>query len=170
MTYEFDNFGKLVMPTAAQLEQADEDVSIIVLDQGLLEDDRPYWAYIAVKPSMYAEFIYNTSQQIEVDLEDYGEIIKMGYEEEVPAWAMEEMRSQYNFDDQYVEKLGQKILVVQTSFLQQRELKRIYAIVAMLKKRATEQQQMQQQQKLQGGKPQPQQKLPGKQQAKKKAK
>jgi hypothetical protein len=148
MPHEFDNFGNLVPPSEEQLAAADEETEIIVLDQGVLEDETPYWAYLSIKPSRYAEFIQKTSQQIPIDLEEYGEILNQGYEEEVPYWAIEEMQSQYQFDDNYIDQLTNRLMALQKTFMQQNELKRIYAIVAHMKK--TQQQLAEKQQAVKG--------------------
>ena len=55
--YQFDKSGKLIPPSPDELLAADANSSIIVLDRGKLKSGNPYWAYVAVKPSKYAEFM-----------------------------------------------------------------------------------------------------------------
>ncbi|NBX03990.1 MAG: hypothetical protein EBR02_08045 [Alphaproteobacteria bacterium] len=135
MTHEFDKSGKLIEPSAEQLSAADGELDIIVLDSGIMEDGAPYWAYIAIKPSHYKEFMRMTRQGQPIILEEYGEILKHGFDEHVPLEAVDAMREEYGFDENYVEKLGKKLVEVQTVFIKQRENQRLTDIVAMMKKK-----------------------------------
>jgi hypothetical protein len=133
MSYEFDASGKLLPPSAQDLANADADLDIIVFDEGTLKDGSPYWAYIAIKPSKYATFMTLTQRGEPIALEEYGRLIKHGFEAEVPRAVKEAMKQDYGFDDAYITKLGQRLVEAQTTFLKQRETVRISDIVAMLK-------------------------------------
>jgi hypothetical protein len=133
MNYHFDKSGKIMPPSAEELAVADAEVDIIVLDTGTFEDGTPYWAYVGIKPSKYSTFMGMTSQQKLIAFEDYGTILKHGFEKEVPAHIKEEMKNNHNFDEHYIERLRKDIIDTQTVFLKQQEAKRINDIVSMLK-------------------------------------
>jgi len=135
MAYEFDTSGKIKPLTAAELEAADVDSYILVLIQGLLKSGRPYWAYLAVKPSKYKEFLQANKENKSIRHKDYGKVIKRGFDKNVPLVVQEEMKAKYGFDENYIENLTQKIKSAKTEFLKQQDDKKISDIVAMLKKR-----------------------------------
>lgn len=64
----------------------DEVARIIVLVYGFLADEKPFWAYVAVKPSMYQEF-QRRQQAGTLDLYQFdplGEVIVSGTGETPP--------------------------------------------------------------------------------------
>jgi len=121
--------------TPEELAAADKDSAVIVCDYGTSADGRPYWVYLAVKPSMYKQFLKETAAHRPISFEEYGEILKYGYDQEVPLAVKEEMKLKYNFDDQYMAKLTQKVIQAQIVFFKNKETQRIGDIVAMLKKK-----------------------------------
>jgi len=133
--FTFDSSGTLKEPTAAEVAAADSDSAIIVLNRGKLDDGAPYWAYIAVKPSRYREFIKATEERRRVLLEEYGAFLHYGYGEDVPESVREEMKSSYGFDENYVDNLTKKVKDARAAFFKQQENQRIDDIVTMLKKK-----------------------------------
>ena len=101
----------------------------------MMEDGRPYYAYIAVRPSMYKEFKEITDAGEGLTLGEYGEVIAAGFEAKPPRAVVKDMRETYGFDEQFTEKLVQKIRQEQTVFMEQQEKKRLDNIVDMLKKK-----------------------------------
>ena len=136
-TSMFKPSGELMPPTAEELAEADKDAAILCYTNGLLEDGRPYYAYIAVKPSKYQEFKKLTDARMGLTLGDYGEVIAGNFEASPPPEVVAEMRDKYGFDEHYAEKVVQKIRREQTTFMEQKEKKRLDDIVAMLKMKQT---------------------------------
>jgi len=136
MSYQFEKSGKLKKYTAEELAEADKTSSMLALDQGMLEDGKtPYWAYIAVKPSKFEEFIKITAARQKMNLADYGEILEYGFDAQVPESVQETMKSKYGFDKDYKTKLVDKVKQAQAEFLKSQENQRLGDIVAMLKKK-----------------------------------
>jgi hypothetical protein len=75
------------MNTTPQPSFAPDDVArILVLVYGFLADEKPFWAYVAVKPSMYPEFQRQQAAGA-LDLykfEPFGEVIVSGSGEAPP--------------------------------------------------------------------------------------
>lgn len=136
MAYQFDNMGKLRQLTAQELAEADKDSSVIVEDKGTMANGEPYWVYIAVKPSKYAEFMQLTSQRKPLNMYEYGKLLAYGFESEVPAAVKAEMKVRYGCDDNFMTTLAKEVREAQTEFIKQQETQRISDIVAMLKKKA----------------------------------
>jgi hypothetical protein len=134
VTYQFDKDGRLKAPTREELAQADSSSAVVVLDQGVLEDGSPYWAYVAVKPSKYSEFMQLAARRTPIRLGDYGAILKYGFDPDVPSQVREEMKRERGFDDDYLPRLAQEVIQAQKEFLTGQEAKRISDIVAMMKK------------------------------------
>jgi len=132
-TLVFDESGKLKPPTAEELAEADRDTAILCYTTGVLDDGRPYYAYIAVTPSRYSEFMQKTKARYVMVLGEYGTVIAAGFETEAPAEVKQEMRDKYGFDEEYQEKLIQRVRAEQDTFMKAKEDKRIMDIVAMLK-------------------------------------
>jgi len=121
------------MPTAAELAAADSHSAIIVLDQGSMKTGRPYWAYLAVTPSKYKEFIEATKARKPIRHKDYGKVLKHGFAKQVPLDVQDEMKREHGFDEHYLETLAKELRVARTQFDKQQEDKKIGDIVAMLK-------------------------------------
>ena len=136
MAFRFDPSGKIQSPSREALEAADNGgESIIVLDQGVLADGTPYWAYIAVNPSKYREFIQLSKAKKPKRLDAYGTILKYGFERDIPEAAKQVMKDEYGFDEHYETKLVGQIKAARLTFLKQQESQRIGDIVNMLKKK-----------------------------------
>jgi len=129
----FDDSGKLRTPSAVELLAADCENAILSYTTGTMEGGRHYYAYIAVKPSMYEEFYALTAQHQSIILGDYGTVIAAGFEKEAPPEVRREMRDMYGFDEHYVEKLQVEIQQQSKSFHDRREEKRLTEILTLLK-------------------------------------
>ena len=130
----FKSSGELLPPTEEELVEADKDCYILCYTDGMMPDGRPYYAYIAVKPSKYLEFKKITDAGDGLTLADYGEVIAGDFETKPPQSVVDEMREKYHFDEQFTEKLVRKIRAEQDAFMEHREKQRLDKIVAMLKK------------------------------------
>ncbi len=135
MTYKFKENGELDELTAAELVAEDAYSAITVLDRGVTADGTPYWLYIDVKPSKFQDFVRAVRSGTPKVFEDYGTILKFGYDKEVPESVKEEMKQQYGFDENCIENLKKDIRAEQKKFLEKKEDNRIGDIVAMLKKK-----------------------------------
>lgn len=131
--YAFDNAGKLKMPTAEQLAESDKTVGIISYTTGVFEDGRPYYAFITVKPSKYAEFHRMTKERRALKLTDYGIIITGDFLPEAPADVVRHMEKEYGYDFDFEEKLKEEVVKQRAANSNKQEEKRIMDIVAMLK-------------------------------------
>jgi hypothetical protein len=134
MPYQFEKKGTVKSMAAEQLAAADAANSYVIeLDHGTLEDGTPYWAYIAVKPSKYEEFKRITAAHQPIVLADYGNILKYGFDQQVPDAVKEEMKREYAWDDNYLTTLANDVKKEQGVFIKKQEEMRITDIVAMLK-------------------------------------
>jgi hypothetical protein len=134
MKHQFEQSGALKMLTAEELATADEHSSVIVLDRGMAEDGKTYWAYVAVKPSQYGAFMRASAARQTIRLSDYGKILKWGMGTEVPADIQEAMRREHGFDEKYMSRLAAEVKQAQAEFLKTQDDSRIANIVSMLKK------------------------------------
>lgn len=121
--------------TAEELSEADNGQPIIILNTGTLDDGTPYWAYVAIKPSRYREFMDASEKGKTLSLGNYGEIIQCGMEEKVPDNVKEEMKHLYGCDDNCMDKLTEDIRRARTEFLNQQQNKRIADVLAILKRK-----------------------------------
>jgi hypothetical protein len=134
MEFQFETSGKLKQLTDAELASTDAESAFIVYDDGILADGSHFWLYIAVKPSKYRDFMDKTKRREMINYPDYGDIIKFGRDEIVPAAIKDEMKQQYGFDDNYEAVVIDKFKKAQIEFLAKQEKSRIDDIVSMLKK------------------------------------
>lgn len=136
MNYNFDKSGNIQELTKEELVEADKNSSVLIKNTGKLSDGTPYWAYIAVRPSKYKEFIQATKAQLPICLTEYGVILECGFEETVPDEIMEKMKELYEYDEHYMDNLARDIRASKAIFLKEQEDKRINDIVTMLKKKS----------------------------------
>lgn len=132
-TFKFDASGKIGQPTAEEWASADQESAIISLSTGLQADGTPYYAYIAVKPSTYAEFYRLSKQNHPLDLEKYGTIIAAGPESEPPENVTSRMIVDYGFDKNFENNLNAEFQKERSQFAVVNEDKRLMDIVAMMK-------------------------------------
>jgi len=134
-SFAFDASGHLKPPSAEALTAADEDTAILAYTTGTIEDGTPYYAYVAVKPSRYAEFHAMTAARETMTISDYGKIIRGGYAPAAPPEVVKEMREKYGFDEHYAEKLRREFYAQQKTFLASQEEARLDGIVTLLKRK-----------------------------------
>jgi len=134
-TMDFETSGKVKKPSAEQLLAADPQASILACTTGIMDDGQPYYAYIAVKPSMYEEFYALTSARQPLVLGDYGTVIAAGFGTQPPPEVAREMREQYGFDEHYLEKLQAEVNRQGKIFHEKKEEERLTGIVEMLKEK-----------------------------------
>ena len=132
-SFAFEGAGKVKLSSGEELAKADQETAILAYTSGTTDDDRPYYAYVAVKPSKYQEFYALTSAKQALVIAEYGTIICGGFEEKPPLEVMNEMREIYGFDDGYEERLAQEAKRQLVAFLEKEEKARIDGIVRMLK-------------------------------------
>ena len=130
----FEASGRSLL-SQEELVAADETSAILALSQGKLSDGSPYYAYIAIKPSLYREFDVRTKAGDALTLSEYGTVITIGYDTEPPADVAAEMREKYGFENDYETNLINEAKIQQREFLKKKEEERIRDIVARLKKK-----------------------------------
>ncbi len=135
--YSFESSGKLSTPSTEELQKADDSSAIIAYTNGVTEDGRPYYAYMAVKPSRYREFYELTSARKAIVLNDFGNIIEGGFEESPPANIVQRMRNEYGFDENYEKAIKEEVSRQRGKFTAAQEEKRLMDIVAMMKAKKT---------------------------------
>ncbi len=99
------NFGITINSQTSQLsvvERSGDDIKrIIVVVTGMLENGKPFWMYVAVKPSQYRRFLQSQSNGT-LDLynfESYGEVIQGGDDGPLPPDNVtRELAALYNVD------------------------------------------------------------------------
>lgn len=133
VTYTFESSGNIQVPSQQELKEIDDEVAIITYTNGTTEDGRPYYAYLAVKPSKYTEFHERTSASETIVLNDYGNIIACGFETGPPPEVIRQMREEYGYDEHYAQKLKSEASRQRKIFSARQEEKRVQDIVAMLK-------------------------------------
>jgi hypothetical protein len=138
MEYQFDAFGNLKTNTLQEIATMESDSdAVIVFDHGSTDDGRPWWAYIAVRPSRYDEYLLARKGHQAILLSDYGTVLKYGFNAEVPLTAKEEMKERYGFDEHFRENLLRDIQQAREAFLKQRD-NEISDIVKRLKHKAAD--------------------------------
>jgi hypothetical protein len=133
MSIRLESTGKVQKPTAEELKAADENSGVLCLSKGVLDSGKPYFAYIAVKPSKFEEFYRRSSARETFVLDDYGMIIYMDELPEPPIEVQENMREFYGFDEDLPKKLLEELKTARAEYGVKNEEKRIMDIVAMLK-------------------------------------
>lgn len=129
----FDTDGTPKPPSDTALEEADTSAAILTYTSGTTQDGTPYYAYIAVTPSLYAEFHRKTTNRESMQLSDYGTIVAAGFDVEAPDDVARAMRETYGFDDRYEYKLVQQARRRQSEFLRSLEHARVKEALAKLR-------------------------------------
>lgn len=131
---QFDNDGKIKTASAESLTQADANgAAIIAFSSGNTASGRPYYAYVAVKPSKYREFCEKSEARETIKLSDYGRVVAHGFESAPPASVVQHMYEQYGFDETYESRLKAEISSQRQKDSLQKEEDRLMDIVAMMK-------------------------------------
>jgi len=134
-TFQFQASGKIKLPPDEELTKLDGDNAILAYTSGKMQDGRPYYAYIAVRPSLYKKFRQLTAARQTIILRDYGEVLEAGFASSPPPEIVQKMKDQYGCDPDYEDNLVKEALKQQAVFVQKKEDDRINDIVNMLKKR-----------------------------------
>jgi len=130
----FDSSGQVKQPSPEELAKTDQTKAILSYIHGTMDDGRPYWAYVAVRPSKYQEFYVLTVSMKPMVIGNYGTVVAAGFESTPPQEVVMEMREVYGFDDQFEAKLKTEALKQREALFDKQEAKRIDDIVGMLKK------------------------------------
>ncbi len=131
--FNFDSSGTFKDSTTEELAKADLSSAIIALSTGVQGDGTPYYVYLAIPPSKYAEFYRLSKEGQSINLENYGVIIAGGPQEQPPEIVTEYMKEEYGFDENFEQALDEEFRKESGALGQQREDARIMDIVAMLK-------------------------------------
>ena len=132
--FEFDQQGNIREYSAAEYQLADEEIAILAYTHGTMHDGRPYYAYVAVKPSLYKAFYAKTAARESMLIGDYGTVVAGGFEESAPPHVVEQMRA-LGFNDDYEANLMAEAQKQLKAHLDRQEVERIAGIVDMLKTR-----------------------------------
>lgn len=89
----------------AELTDADEQIGIVHLVCGKTGAGEDFYAYISVKPSRYEEFMLIMSAGHEMNLEEFGDILKKGFGADPSPQVMKMMEDKYGIDHQMIQKL-----------------------------------------------------------------
>jgi hypothetical protein len=136
--YQFDSFGNLKTRSMQELASIEDDSNaVIVLSQRTARDGRPYWAYIAVRPSRYADYMRAAKAHETVIFSDYGTVLQYGFDKEVPVAIKTMIKRRYGFDENFKDNLVRDINQAREAFLKQRDSK-INDIVGKLKNKNTD--------------------------------
>ena len=119
--FKFDKSGKLRQPTAEEWKKADEEDAILSLSRGTAADGRPYYAFIAVTPSKYAEYYRLSMEHKPFILDDYGTVIISEYLAEPPEDVLDWMAEDYDYDPDFQEKVTEQFQKEGAEFLSKGE-------------------------------------------------
>lgn len=95
-------------PTATQDSFADMLTTVVMSLKGKLVDGRPYWAYLAIKPSM-VKVLDKALKEEDVNIEDYGTIIEWGTGDAPPTEIVEQMKNLYGVSQESEKKMLARI-------------------------------------------------------------
>jgi hypothetical protein len=136
-TFAFDASGRVKPPTAELLAEADGNIAILAYSHGEMQDGRPYYAYLAVKPSLYEEFSRRSAARETFPLGQYGMILASDFATGPTPEVITYMHDVYGFDEKYERNLEQEIKLQQDAFMKAED-KRLGDIASMLKKKNQE--------------------------------
>ena len=86
----------------------DENSAILQFIAGTTEG-KDFWAYVAMKPSLYAEYYNNVSNKVPMNVADYGEILEQGWGSKPPAEIEQKMATEYGASDDFEQNLQQEL-------------------------------------------------------------
>lgn len=99
-----------LLPPQEELEAADDAVAIIHLCSGQTADGKDFFAYVAMKPSRYMQYIEATQRGDEVLLRDYGDILESGFGLVPSVKVQDEMQRKYGVDPTFFEELTKEVI------------------------------------------------------------
>jgi hypothetical protein len=129
----FDESGNVAVPAPRELEKIDTHTYVVAFTDGKVADGRHYYAYIAVKPSLYQEFYNNTLEKKPMVLSNYGTVIIADFLQNPPEEIVEFMRNEFGFEDNLEDSLKQQVSAQRTAYIKENEIKRTQDIVSMMK-------------------------------------
>lgn len=94
-----------MLPPKEELEAADDAVAIIHLCSGQTADGKDFYAYVAMKPSRYMDYIEATQRGDGVLLRDYGDILESGFGLVPPEKVQQEMQRKFGVDPTFFAEL-----------------------------------------------------------------
>ncbi len=90
----------LTPPPLSTQSMADLLCTVVVLCHGVSAHNRPFWAYLCIKPSM-AKLFKDACNSGAFNLEDYGTIIEYGEGDTVPPHVQRRMERYYGVNHCY---------------------------------------------------------------------
>lgn len=93
------------VPTKEQWQEADESVGIVHLISGTTAAGEDFYAYVSVKPSRYEEFVLIATALEQMNLEEFGQVLKKGFGKKPPPNVRKFMEETYNVDHDFMSKL-----------------------------------------------------------------
>lgn len=139
MGYVFNKSGVLKYVSGDAWDKAGDDGSyIVIFDRGQTSDGRTYWLYIGVNPAKYKEFLRQSVRRMPMKYQNYGTILRYGFDKEVPPAVREEMKAKYGSNSDYQKWIEDSVEKEKQQFRKEKEAqedKRIGNIVAMLKQK-----------------------------------
>ena len=140
MPLKFDpNTGDVLAPSQEEFGSMDAEYSVLTYTTGVMDDGKPYYAYIAVTPSKYVEFHSRIKSNESMILGDYGVVILSDFLPEAPTDVKEHMRKEYGFSENYETILKQSVDEERKVFFKKEEDNRIQnALQMLIKKRDAE--------------------------------
>ena len=87
------------------LVKADAEAGIVHLMTGQTGSGENFWAYIAVKPSRYEDFILSSRAQEEMNLHEFGDILESGFGTEPPADVRRTIESRDDIEVNFIQKV-----------------------------------------------------------------
>ncbi len=96
-----------------ELLEADKVVSMIEFCTLHTEDNKQFWAYVAIPPSKYLEYRKKHEQGGSLNLFEYGEVIKTGWGANPSDETVQEMKEKYGtnkaFEKKFIQSLTSRI-------------------------------------------------------------
>lgn len=89
-------------------EDIDDTVGILQMVTGRIEG-QAFWAYLAMFPSKYQEYVAKVQNNEPVDLMSYGEVIEQGYGEQPPQEVVDRMAAEYGAEPDFEQTLAAMI-------------------------------------------------------------
>ena len=131
--YQFNSFGYVKTGTQEELAALETDSdAVIVLDRGVTDGNRSYWAYIAIRPSLYSRYVRAVKAGETILFSDFGKILAYGFDKDVPSAIKEKKKQTYGCDDSFEENLANAISQARDAFLEQKK-NRINNILGQLR-------------------------------------
>jgi hypothetical protein len=109
--FPLDPKGNIETPSQQELKAADAHSAIIAFVNGTMSDGRPYYAYLAVKPSKCQQFYERTAAGEPLILSEYGTVIIAGFASQPPENVVAFMQREFGYSDTFEANLRQQLAV-----------------------------------------------------------